>query len=330
MRCPAALLLATSSLLTTSVQAVPLAPLLGVAGETMGAMAAQARLDRLAPWQLTKFGGEARAQVEGFVRDVLGVELMLVAEAKAQKLDKNPRVRDAQQVILARALEASLEASILETGKVQKPLIEKYFSEHQSEFSAPARISIWRIVVSSEARALEIIKACQGAGGVQRWRQFARDESIDRATHMRNGDLGLVREDGSTDFPQLRVNPKVYTALQPISDGAILPTPLKLDENYAVLWRRGSAAARTSNLAAESEKISKLLARKLLSEEREALLGQLKTAHLKAHNPLLLEVLDGKTFDKAPPDKPKPKTMLNPSDPMPSFRPPKQADQGLR
>ncbi len=294
----------------------------------MGSAAVQARLNRLAPWQLATFGAEPRAQTEGFVRDVLGVELMLVAEAKARKLDKKPSAHDAQQVILARALEASLEASILENGKMQKPLIEQYFAEHQSEFSEPARISVWRIVVSSEVHALEIIQACQGAGGVQRWRQLARDESLDRATHLRNGDLGFVREDGSTDFPQLRVNPKIYAALQPIPDGAILPAPLKLDENYAVLWRRGSMAARTPNLARESEKISKLLARKLLAEERDGLLKQLKTASLKAHNPLLLEVLDGKTFDMAPPNKPK--AAPSPSDAMPSFRPPKQADQGLR
>lgn len=328
MRRPVALLLMTSALLATSVQALPGAPLLSVADESLGFAAAQARLNRLAPWQLKAFGAEPRAQAERFVRDVLGLELMLVAEARAQKLDKKPSARDAQQVILARALEASLAASILETGKVPKPLIEKYFAEHRSEFSEPARISVWRIVVSSEARAREIIKACQGAGGVQRWRQIAREESIDRATHLRNGDLGFVRADGSTDFPQLRVNPRVYAALEPLPDGAILPAPLKLDENYAVLWRRGSVAASTANLEAEREKIATLLTRKRLSEERDTLLGQLKTTYLKAHNPLLLEVLDGKTFDAPPPVRPKP--LPNPSEATPRFDPPKRADQGLR
>jgi len=328
LRRPVALLLVTSGLLATSVQALPGAPLLSVADESMGVAVAQARLNRLAPWQLKAFGAEPRGQVEGFVRNVLGLELMSVAEARAQKLDKKPAARDAQQVILARALEASLAASIFETGKVPKPLVEKYFAEHQSEFSEPARISVWRIVVSSEARALEIIKACQGAGGVQRWRQFAREESIDRATHLRNGDLGFVRADGSTDFPQLRVNPRVYAALEPILDGAILPTPLKLDENYAALWRRGSVTARTSNLEAERDKIANLLARKRLSEERDTLLGQLKTTYLKAHNPLLLDVLDGKTFDASPPDRPKP--VPNPGEATPSFHPPKRTDQGLR
>jgi len=58
--------------------------------------------------------------------------------------------------------------------------------------------------------AKRIIAESQGAGGPARWRNFARDNSLDAATKLRDGDLGFVRPDGSTETPQLRVDPLAF------------------------------------------------------------------------------------------------------------------------
>ncbi|MDX2051916.1 MAG: hypothetical protein SFV15_05945 [Polyangiaceae bacterium] len=286
----------TACLLASSVRADEPRALLLVAGESLTRNTVQSRLNAAASWQLEPFGPTKEQRAEGFVRGVLGLELMEAAEAKARHLDATPAGRDARKVILARALEASLLQEIIAQDRVKQADIERYFADHRSEFIRPPSVAVWRIVVTSEARALAIIQECQGTGGLAKWRQIARAESVDHATHMRAGDLGFVRADGSTTFPQLRVSPQIYAALANVEDGAIAPKPLKLDENYAVLWRRGSLGEERADLRSESPKIADLLRRKALSEDRGALLDRLRKQHLKDHNPLLLEVLDGKAF----------------------------------
>jgi peptidyl-prolyl cis-trans isomerase C len=177
--------------------------------------------------------------------------------------------------------------------------VQQYFEQHRERFETPRRIRIWRILVNDEELAKKIIAESQGAGGPAKWRNFARDSSLDAATKFRDGDLGFVRPDGSTETPQLRVDPALFAAVDPLSDGQIVPAPLKVQAGIAVVWRRGSLPAISRSVAQEGPAIRTLLTRERLEAARKALLADLRKKSLKALDTQLLETLPDNTFAPA-------------------------------
>ena len=148
---------------------------------------------------------------------------------------------------------------------------------------------MWRILTDDEALAKKILSESKGVDGIKRWSQFARDSSLDKATHLRNGDLGFIHADGNTDTPTLRVDPALFAAADKLRDGELAAEPIKEGTHFAVIWRRGSmkaeSAARWPKKQARSVKClsvsawskrapscSRRLSRKYLSASNEALL----------------------------------------------------------
>jgi peptidyl-prolyl cis-trans isomerase C len=284
---------------TTAFAADSSAPVLSVGSEQVDAAAVARAFGHVPAFQLGELGADDTARRHAVVERLLAPELQGAAEAKARGLDKRPRTADRIRELYARAMDAELARQTAEQQPVSDADVQKYFDDHRDRFETPRRIRIWRILVNDEELAKKIIAESQGAGGPARWRNFARDSSLDAATKLRDGDLGFVRPDGSTETPQLRVDPALFAAVDKLLDGQIAPEPLKVQAGIAVVWRRGSLPPINRTVAQEAPAIRTVLTRERLEAARKNLLVELRKQSLKAFDTQLLETLPDSMFEPA-------------------------------
>lgn len=270
-----------------------------VGSESADALAVARSLLRIPAFQLAELGTDDATRRRHVVEKFLVPELQGAAEARARGLDKRPQAADRMRELYSRAMDAELSRLVATEHPVTDADIQKYFDEHRERFEAPRRVRIWRIAVDNEELAKKIILEAQGAGGPARWRNLAREHSLDLATKLRDGDLGFVGPDGTTETPTLRVDPALFEAVDQLSDGQLLPRPLKLPTGISVLWRRGSLPALARTVAQEAPAIRTLLARERLEQARQNLLTDLRKQGLAAFDAELLETLPDAIF--APP-----------------------------
>jgi peptidyl-prolyl cis-trans isomerase C len=318
------------ALVSATAVAADVAPVVSAGKETADAAAVARAIHRIPAFQLAELGADDSARRHAVVERLLVPELQGAAEARARGIDKRPRTADRIGELYARAMEAELARQTAEQQPITDAEVQKYFDAHRDRFETPRRIRIWRILVSDEALAKKIIAESQGAGGPARWRNFARDSSLDTATKFRDGDLGFVRPDGSTETPTLRVDPALFAAVDKLADGQIIPQPLVVQAGIAVVWRRGSLPPITRTVEQEGPAIRTVLTRERLEAARKALLTDLRKQSLKAFDAQLLETLPDATFAPAEPS-------ARALPPLPSSSPapagavtPKPAESGTR
>ncbi len=271
-------------------------PVVTVGSEQADAAAVARAFARVPAFQLAALGEDDAARRRAVVDRLLVPELQGAAEARARGLDARPRVADRLRELLSRAMDAELARDTARDAAVTDADVKAYFEQHRERFETPRRIRIWRIQVADEALAQKILKESQGPGGPKRWSEFARENSLDTATKLRDGDLGFVRPDGSTETPRVRVDPALFAAVDKLSDGELAPTPLALHGGFAVVWRRGSLPAINRTLAQEGPAISTLLTRERLEKARATLLESLRKTSLSDYDPQLLETLPDGAF----------------------------------
>ncbi len=291
-----ALMLVTASALGADA----VVPVVSAGAETADAAAVARAVRRVPAFQLSALGDDDAARRRAVVEQRLLPELQGAAEARARGLDKKPRTLDRLQQLYARAMEAELARETAEKQPIADEDVKRYFDAHRERFETPRRVRIWRILVGDEALAKKIIAESQGAGGPARWSNFAREHSLDAATKFRDGDLGFVRADGSTETPRVRVDPALFIAVEKLSDGQLLPEPLKVAAGIAVVWRRGSLPPITRTVAEETPAIRTLLTRERLESARKGLLDELRKKSLQGFDAELLELLPDGAF--APPE----------------------------
>src|SRR6478609_154494 len=244
-------------------------------------------------------------------------ELLYAQEAERLKLEQRPNVQSRARELLRQALDHELRAEIATKNPVTAGDIQAYFEANRSRFETPRRIHVWRILTDDEALAKKILADSRGVDGIKQWSQFARDNSLDKATHLRNGDLGFIHADGNTDTPTLRVDPALCAAADKLTDGALGAEPLKEGTHFAVIWRRGSMKASNRTIAQETGSIRQVLERQRLEQARDTLLASLRTKYVSANNEALLE--DFKYTPAGVPERP-----------VPSARPAHAAPAGSR
>jgi peptidyl-prolyl cis-trans isomerase C len=216
-------------------------------------------------------------------------ELLYAQEAERQKLDQRPSVQRRSRELLRKAMDHEL---LTQTG-LQNPVsagdIQAYFEANRSRFETPRRVHVWRILTDDEALAKKILAESRGVDGIKRWSEFARESSLDKATHLRNGDLGFIHPDGNTDTPALRVDPALFAAAEKLRDGELAAEPIKVGGHFALIWRRGSLKASVRTLAQETGSIRQVLEQQRLESARAELLGSLSRKYVRGSNEGLLE-----------------------------------------
>lgn len=295
MRHPIALALALAA--STAVAQSPPAPAgksdvaLTVGESSMTVAEIERRLGAIPHFQLAQFGKTPAEIRKGFVEKVLVPELLYVEEARRRKLEQSPGTRDRIRDALRQAMEMELREA---ANSVTPDEIKSYYDENRHRFNTPRRIKLWRILVRDEAAAKKILGAVKGneLEGANRWNKHARDDSIDKSTNMRDGDLGFVSPDGQTEMPQLRVDPALFTAAEKVKDGELVPEPVKEGDNWAVVWRRGSLEAVNRTLAQEAPAIRQILSRQKLAGQVTELAKKLEAEQVKNVNHELLSYVN--------------------------------------
>lgn len=261
----------------------------GDATLTVGAV--ERRLATLSGPELAALGGTRAEAPKRLVEQVLAPELAAEAAARARGFERSPRVADRTRELLRQALERALQAETRRERPVTDADVAAYYEANRQRFEQPPRIRIWRLLVNDEAQAARLLAEAKQAGTPSKWSELVREHSIDKATHMRQGDLGFVRPDGSTDVPRVRVDAALFEAAKDVQDGEFVPRPVAEAGKFAVVWRRGSLPQTSRTLAEESASIRQLLERRRTDEARAALLARLRAEKVRGERPELLELV---------------------------------------
>jgi peptidyl-prolyl cis-trans isomerase C len=284
-RLPALLLLLTAP----AVLGADEKPVAQVGQAAISSAALTRRLAKIPDFQRAALGDTPDKLKRAVLDTWLVPELLYAQEAQQKKLDRRPSVQRLERELLRRAMDRELLAQ----SAAQKPVgasdIQAYFEANRSRFETPRRVHVWRILTDDEALAKKILAESKGVDGIQRWSQFARESSLDKATHLRNGDLGFVHPDGNTDTPTLRVDPLLFAAADPLRDGELAAEPIRVGGHFAVIWRRGSRKGSVRTLAQETGSIRQVLERQRLESARAELLEGLRKKYVSASNEALLE-----------------------------------------
>jgi parvulin-like peptidyl-prolyl isomerase len=212
---------------------------------------------------------------------------VLVQEAKARGLDRDPKTQQAFERFLANRMRTELAAARPSASEITPEEVEHYYHEHEKDFKVPARVRAAMIFVEApgnftdekraerrarieEARTRSLAEAKSTQLG---FGPLAAEYSFDQATKYKGGDLGYLLEgltgaDANALEPQVSAAAFALTEAGQVSD--IVETPkgyylLKLGERQpgasrplasirneiSARLRRERAASRKTNYTAE-------------------------------------------------------------------------------
>lgn len=260
---------------------------LRVGSRTLTRSELQARLSSLGPAGLFALGNSPQQRLQAYVQRYVVPELLLDEAAHGRKLEQDPTLQPQRDQLLGAALERRIAQEV--EAEIDDAQVAAYFEQHRSELERPSALLIWRILVDSHEKAQEVAEQAKGAGGPMRWRELCRERSLDEATKLRGGTLGFVRADGSTDVPQLRVDPALFQAASAVADGALVPTPVPEGEHFAVVWRRGHRDATVAQLSEFAASIRAVLVRERTRDRLTQLLQQLRQRNVRDLAPQWIE-----------------------------------------
>ena len=251
------------------------------------------RLATLSAGQLAAYGTGTEI-ARRYIDEVVAPELAATLEARQRGLDKSAAFRDRERIALRQALDGVFKVESVAKKPITAEEVKAYFEANKARFEQPLGLRLWRILVDDEASAKRIIEQVKDAGSPAKWSELARESSVDKATNLRQGDLGFVHADGGTDVPRVRVDPALFQAAKDLKDGAVVPTPVHEGAKFAVVWRRGSRPERTRTLEQERDSIRALLERQRAEEARSALVTELRQKFVhEEHAELLDQIPDG-------------------------------------
>ena len=151
--------------------------------------------------------------------------------------------------------------------------VSRYYDEHPEEFRRPEMRRARHILVGSKKEA-EDIRARLIADDGQKFREIAKEESLDTETNVRGGDLLYFTSDGKLvgrDSDDT-VNGTLVAAAFALTKAGELSKPLDLgDGKWSILELTGIRPERVQTL----EQVTSGIQRKLWREERETALDAL-------------------------------------------------------
>ncbi len=310
-------------MLLPSAQAADADPVVVTVGSaSLRASDVSRRLSAVPAFQQRTLGQTPDEIRRRFVDTVLVPELLFGEDAAARHLEARPDVQNRIRDALRRALVEAVRRDTIAAG-VPESELRSYYDAHRADFEKPERIRLWRILVEDEALARRVLSDARSKDGPVRFRELAREHSVDEATKLRGGELGFVFPDGRTEVPQLAVDPALYAAAEKVRDGELVPEPVKEGNRFAVVWRRGTLAKVERSFDAERSRITDLLVRQRVDRAIATLIDSLRKQYVRN--------LDPTPIDALPPDEPLgPLPPRAPPVPGSADPTPHPSDRGLR
>ena len=213
------------------------------------------------------------ARLREYVENLVRFEL-LAAEAERREFDRHPNVvklaeQTAVQSLLRREFDERLAPEM-----IPREDVVAYYRTNRDQFRRPESRRAHHILLGDEETAREMLLELQGAD-LRRFRDLARERSLDTETKLRGGDLQyFIRDgrpvgargltsDGEADGdlePASSDDPPVDEALAEAafsvqSVGDLCPDPIPIGDKFSVLMLTGQRPAERRTLAQAEESI---------------------------------------------------------------------------
>ena len=259
-----------------------------VGKETITAGDLRRRIAAIPPFQLRSFGKTEQEIKRNFLERVMVRDLLLAQGALDQKLDQDENVQDRVRATLRSAMVQQIRIDTLAV-PITDADVKKFYDDNADKFHSPERVAIWRILVGSREDAAKIIEEMKKDASVKHWNDLARERSVDKATHMRGGNLGYVEPSGKTSDPAITVDAAVLEAVKKLKDGEPAAEPVKEGEKWAVVWRRQTMKAVERPLEGEAAGIRQTIARQRTEDRLKALIDKATEERVKDASPDLVD-----------------------------------------
>jgi peptidyl-prolyl cis-trans isomerase C len=239
------------------------------------------RIAALAPFQRASFGVDAAAVRRAFLARVLLPEALESLGAGAEKLDRQQVTSYQLERARSQSVVRAIRARLGPESAIPMEDVQKYYDEHRARYDAPERYQIWRILCKTREDAQSVLDAARKDPTPKAFGDLARDHSIDKATNLRNGNLGFVSVDGTSKEPGLRVDLSIVRAAQGVQDGQLVATPVSEGDGFSVVWRKGTLAATRRSVDEVAAQIRDILWKTRVKEETDGLIASLRAARLR-------------------------------------------------
>jgi peptidyl-prolyl cis-trans isomerase C len=249
------------------------------------------RIASVPAFQLRYFGKTTDEIRRRFVEETLVKDALYVAGAEEEKLADVPEVADRIRGVLRSALINKITAEATAAGPISDDDVKAYYEANRSTYHSPARVVLWRITVATREEAQSVIDKVKTDMTPKKWNEIAREQSLDKATSMRGGNLGFVEPNGATSDPNLKVDPALVVAAEKVKDSELVLEPVADDSKWSVVWRRQSMKAVDRPLEMEAMQIRLVLTRQRTDKRIAETIAELRTKNLSQTNVDLLELL---------------------------------------
>jgi peptidyl-prolyl cis-trans isomerase C len=252
----------------------------------------ESRLGEMPPFQRAAWGNTPPMIRERFLNEVMVPQTLLSLAANAQGIERQAPASYAIERARSTAAVRAIRARIGSPGAISADDVRVYYEQNRARFESPERYQIWRILYKTREAAQAALRALKSNPTPKAFSEFARNDSQDRGTSLRGGNLGFVTADGTSSEPGLRVDPAVMRAVQAVQDGDLVPAPVEEGPYFAVAWRRGSVASVRQSVDDAAPLIRDTLWKNRVKAETDELLASLRAAKVRDVNESFLESIN--------------------------------------
>jgi len=263
-----------------------------VGTRTITAAEVSRRLAQVPPFQLRTLGKTPNEVRRTFVDRVMIRELLLAQGAVDAKLINRDEVAERVRGVLRNATLSQVRTDTTGGALVTDAEVKAYYEANPTKYHSPARVQIWRIQVAKREEATALLADLKKDTTPKRWNELAREQSLDRATNLRGGNLGFVAPDGTTSEAGMKVDTALLAAVANAKDAELLPEPVKDGERWSVLWRRQSMKAIDRDLAMEAPLIRPILVHDRGETRTRALVDKLRGELVTELSPDVVDMLE--------------------------------------
>jgi peptidyl-prolyl cis-trans isomerase C len=259
---------------------------------TITAGALDDRLSALPPFQRATLGSTPQEVRRAFLDKVLVPEALLALAGEARQLSHDPRTSNEVDRVLSRATVRALRERVGPASAIPMADVQKYYDENRARYDTPERYQVWRILCKTREDAALVLEEAKKDPTPKAFGALAREHSLDKATNLRDGNLGFLTLEGTSNEPGLRVDPAIVRAAQGVHDGELVPAPVAEGDGFSVVWRRGTIAANRRSVDDVAAQIRDTLWRARVKDGTDRLLESLRTAKLRDYDPSLADSID--------------------------------------
>ncbi len=191
-----------------------------------------------------------------FLDRIIRFEL-LAQEAKRQGFDKDPEVKRARNEVMVQKLSRKLFQEKFDPKNITEKELKEFYEKHKNDYNKPAMVRISHILLGSKEKAEKLLEESKKADS-REFRQLAKENSMDKQTKDRGGDMRYFSEDAD-NVPK----PIVEAAFKLEKRGDVAG-PIKTKQGWHIIRMAG----RRRPIERGFQQVRQLLKNRVLRQKR--------------------------------------------------------------